>query len=339
MYSIYDFKFPSDWIEPAADDKCIYDCYKEVINFKLLEENKQTFQYYYGTLSSTINFYPLCNYDQLVIACRFLTVGYLVDDFLESNLVDSETSNLMSKKIENILIDGEYLDQSEISNIEKYTMFFRGKAREFVGDKINIFNQFIKFFVEWINSINPFNKAINLNNYDSYNFFKKVNSGTYVTLSMAMLLNPNTKVDTNIWMNPRFERFVCNGAYQMSAFNDCASYAKEIRSNCHLTNPLYFLQKEIGSFEQVYKLILNFNNKIVNDICKDEEILLKECPDNQKDDLKYLTSSMKLILGGNYSWSLKCTRFNDKDSPFIEQRSINNDVIAYENIVNKIIKS
>ncbi|KAM9982434.1 hypothetical protein ACTFIZ_006962 [Dictyostelium cf. discoideum] len=322
MYSIYDFKCPSDWIEPAADDKCIYDCYKEVVNFKILEENKQTFQFYYGTLSSTINFYPLCNYDQLVIACRFLTFVYFVDDILESNLVDS---NLMSKKIETVLIDGEYLDQSDISNIEKYTMFFRGKAREFVGDKINIFNQFIKFLVEWTNSNNPFNKAI-------------VNSGLYVSLSMAMLLNPNTKVDTNIWMNPRFERFVCNGAYQMSAFNDCVSYAKEIRSNCHLTNPLYFLQKEIGSFEQVYKLILNFNIKIVNEICKDEEILLKECPDHQKDDLKYLTRSMKLILGGYYSWSLKCNRYKDENSPFIEQRSINNDVITFDNIVNKIIK-
>ncbi|KAN0006957.1 hypothetical protein ACTFIU_005150 [Dictyostelium citrinum] len=337
MYSIHDFKYPSDWIEPAADDKCVYDCYKEVVNFKLLEENKQTLEYYYGTISSTINFYPLCNYDQLVIACRFLTVGYLIDDFLDTGS-NSECSDRMLKKIETILIDDLYLDESNVSNFEKYTMFFRGKTKEFVGDNFDFFNQFIKFFVEWINSNNPFNKATNLNNYDSYNFFKKVNSGTYVTLSMAMLLNPNIKVGTNIWLNPKFERFVCNGAYQMSAFNDCASYAKEVRSNCGSTNPLYFLQKELGSFANVYKLILNFNNKLVEEICKDEVLLLKECPDDQKDDLKYLTRSMKLILGGNYSWSLKCTRFNDKNSPFIEQQLINPDSIDYGNVADKIIK-
>ncbi|KAN0045331.1 hypothetical protein ACTA71_005708 [Dictyostelium dimigraforme] len=336
MYSIYDFKYPDDWIEKAADDKCIYDCFKEVVNFKLFDENKKSFEYFYGTLSSTISFYPLCNYNQLVIACRFLSVGYIVDDLLESNLISSDESNLISKKFENILIDGEYLDESNISNFEKYTMFVREKIKEFAGDKINIYNQFIKFFVEWINSNNPFNRAINLNNYDSYNFFKKVNSGVYVTLSMAMLLNPNSKVDTNIWMNPRFDRFVSNGAYQMSAFNDCASYAKELRSNSHLTNPLYFLQKEFGSFDRVYKFILKFNNNIINEICKDEQLLLKECPPDQKEDLKYLTRSMKLILGGNYTWSLKSTRFNDIDSPFIEQRSINPD--AMDKILDKITK-
>ncbi|KAN0031552.1 hypothetical protein ACTFIV_005417 [Dictyostelium citrinum] len=101
---------------------------------------------------------------------------FLVDDFLESKLTNSDDSRTLIKKIEHILMDENFYDQNNISNIEK---------------------------------------ADNLNNYDSYNFYKRINSGKYVSLSMAMLLNPNSKVKPNIWIDPRFDRFVTNGGYQL----------------------------------------------------------------------------------------------------------------------------
>ncbi|KAN0032902.1 hypothetical protein ACTFIV_006839 [Dictyostelium citrinum] len=336
MYSLHDFKYPADWIEPPANDKCLYTCYKEVVNFKLFQENKKTFEYYYGTISSTIYLYPLCNYEQLLIASRYLTVCFVVDDFLESKLTNPDDSRTLIKKIEHILMDGNFYDQNNTSNIEKYVLFFRETTKQFVGEKIEFFNQFVKYMIDWVNSVNPFNRADNLNNYDSYNFFKRINSGTYVSLSVAMLLYPNSKVDPKIWINPRFDRFVTNGGYQMATMNDCASYSKELRNNNHLTNPLHFLQKEVGSFENAYQVILKFNDEIMNQICEDERILLQECPIDQRDDLKVLTRSMKLMLGGNYLWSLQCSRYVDINSPFIEQRSNDPNVVGYEKIVDKI---
>ncbi|KAN0045332.1 hypothetical protein ACTA71_005709 [Dictyostelium dimigraforme] len=337
MYSLHDFKYPSDWIEPPASDKCIYTCYKEAVDFKLFEENKKTLEYYYGTVSSATFLYPLCNYEQLLVVSRYLTVCFVVDDFLESKLTNPDDSRVLIKKLENILMDGEFQDSNNISNIERYVLFFRETSKQFVGEKIEFFNQFLKYMIDWINSINPFNRADNLNNYDSYNFLKKVNSGAIVSLSVSMLLYPNSKVDPKIWINPRFDRFVTNSGYQMAAINDCASYAKEVRNNNHLTNPLHFLQKEVGSFDNAYKMILKFNDEIMKQICEDERILIEECPVDLRDDLKVLTRSMKLIMGGSYSWSSQCSRYVDINSPFIEQRSNDPNVIGYEKIVDKIL--
>ncbi|KAM9983302.1 hypothetical protein ACTFIZ_000180 [Dictyostelium cf. discoideum] len=274
---------------------------------------------------NTRYFYPTIDNEQLTICGTFMIWTFIIDDFLEDDEnITSEIQNEILKSHEHIFLTGQYLNSDvEPKPCEKLTMLLQNKYKEWAikYNKLDMYNILITTLIQWMYSVYPLNRISDSSkpiHMDLYTFIRKVNCG--FTPSSAVVLFSDKEINdvdiSKIWLNPIFSRILENSSVHVGLVNDCASYKREFNFGVHTVNPLYFLQINGNlSYDNILTLIINKCNQTINQIIKDEKLLLKQLKEqiyteNQLNEVNIIFNYIHFIMQGNIGFSSCSKRYN-----------------------------
>ncbi|KAM9960859.1 hypothetical protein ACTFIW_010015 [Dictyostelium discoideum] len=337
-----DFKYPESWNKsPNQSNQYIDQVFEDTNKIGIYELNNQDhYSYVENSLNVTSYFYPTFDKEQLRLCATYLHWLFLIDDFLEDEYnTMSEKQNDVIKSHAQILLTGQYLNKEvEAKPSEKLTMFLQNTSKEWAikYNKLDVHNIYMTTLFQWLYSVYPLNKTTESTkpiHMDLYTFIRKVNIGIAGSIIVGLLADKDiTDIDiSKIWLNPIFTRIMENSTIQIGLVNDCASFSKEYANGGHITNPLYFLQvRDNLTFNETLNLIVNKCNQSIDEIIKDEQLLLKQLKDqgyteNQLNQVNTILNYNHNLIQGNINWSLISKRYNNHDGkPFIFENTKSN---------------
>ncbi|KAM9983303.1 hypothetical protein ACTFIZ_000181 [Dictyostelium cf. discoideum] len=328
--SYKEFKYPECWKRnPNSNNQYFEEVFKDSIKVGIYEiKNQKHYSYMEDIVGICRYFYPTIDNEQSILCGTFMNWLFLIDDFLEDDKnITSKKQNEILKIHENILLTGQYLNSDvEPTICEKLTMLLQTTLNQWAikYNKLDMYNILITTLIQWMYSVNPLNKIVDSSkpiHMDLYTFIRKYNCG--VTPSIAVVLFVDKEINdvdfSKIWLNPIFARILENSSMHVALVNDCASYSREFNFGVHKVNPLYFLQINHNlSYVNIFKLIANICNQRINQIIKDEELLLKQLKqqgytENQLNQVNIILNYIHFIIQGNIGFSISSKRYNSTD--------------------------
>ncbi|EGC35260.1 hypothetical protein DICPUDRAFT_33678 [Dictyostelium purpureum] len=327
--TLKDFHVPNEWnVKSINDNSFIQECYQKAIEMNIYDKSDEKGKaVMYHALTVCPAFWPTVTYDQLVLSGYLMLWLILFDDDLDTVFIPDDEATEIINRTELIFLEG--ILPTNPTKKEEFTLFFRNQVLKMSGNRLDMFNLFLNYTIQWIHSIIPLNKTIEPH-MDLFLFIRKLNVGVYPLIGLSCIFFSNDKIDQSLFLNPRWLKLCEATSIVTALYNDCVSYAKEVKGNAGVNNCLWFLQKKNNtSIQDTFKYICEKSNMYIKEFQNHEEKLLNQY--NNIQPLATLLNSLKYIMNGKYYWSMNTARYASPSSPFIE---IQNAVSPDNKLIN-----
>ncbi|KAM9997815.1 hypothetical protein ACTFIY_007472 [Dictyostelium cf. discoideum] len=330
MLNINDFNFPKEWEVTPNSFKYIDIVIKEIIGFGLLNENDEQLKLIINqAISVSAYFWPYANEEQMIIGGSVLCWCVLFDDPLDTNKFEEKKALEIVSRTEKLLLTRTLPNNP--SNLEKYGFSIFEKCFKYCGNNTHMYDMFIKFTVQWIYSIIPFNKLNESPVHpETLKYIRKINIGAEFTQSIFYILNSNNKVDLKVLGNPLYQKLIDLSSLNISFVNDAASICKELKNGESDCNLFIIIMKRLGGIEfikEAYKELTDLSNGYIDEFCYYEKLLLSSLSKQQQTEIQVFIDHLKYLIKGNQIWSTKTSRYATEDHPIIQLRNSTNKLI------------